>query len=307
MFLRNQQNFSKFQSNNFNPNNVNFNINSNQNTSEIYNNFNSTNINNNINNNIYNNNYINNNIINNNINYNYLLREENTNINKIKQILDKTNTELKNQIKELQNNNEKNNIEIENKMKLITNLQNEIDYFERENKNLREKYEQIKIKSEEIININNVYNEEYEKEKEEYNKLLQDNYNLKDKYNDILNKFKEEFQKNERKNLEYEREIKFKTKENEKIINKNTELQNNLNSLEIMIENMKKTIEILNNQDNLNFRKKNIEDLNNIMILKENEIEKKNKIIMDLININKNLQKQQENKINTLIKNKNNV
>ena len=306
MFLRNQQNYSQFHSNNFNPNNINFNINSNQNSAEIYNNFNSPIINNNINNNIYNNNYINNNI-NNNINYNYLLREENTNINKIKQILDKTNTELKNQIKELQNNNEKNNIEIENKMKLITNLQNEIDYFERENKNLKEKYEQIKIKSEEIININNVYNEEYEKEKEEYNKLLQENYNLKDKYNDILNKFKEEFQKNERKNLEYEREIKFKTNENEKIINKNTELKNNLNSLEIMIENMKKTIEILNNQDNLNFRKKNIEDLNNIMILKENEIEKKNKIIMDLININKTLQKQQENKINLLIKNKNNI
>ena len=306
MFLRNQQNFSQFHSNNFNPNNINFNINSNQNSAEIYNNFNSPKINNNINNNIYNNNYINNNINNNN-NYSYLLREENTNINKIKQILDKTNTELKNQIKELQNNNEKNNIEIENKMKLITNLQNEIDYFERENKNLREKYEQIKIKSEEIINLNNVYNEEYEKEKEEYNKLLQENYNLKDKYNDILNKFKEEFQKNERKNLEYEREIKFKTNENEKIINKNTELKNNLNSLEIMIENMKKTIEILNNQDNLNFRKKNIEDLNNIMILKENEIEKKNKIIMDLININKTLQKQQENKINLLIKNKNNI
>ena len=306
MFLRNQQNYSQFHLNNFNPNNINFNINSNQNSAEIYNNFNSPIINNNINNNIYNNNYINNNI-NNNINYSYLLREENTNINKIKQILDKTNTELKNQIKELQNNNEKNNIEIENKMKLITNLQNEIDYFERENKNLREKYEQIKIKSEEIINLNNVYNEEYEKEKEEYNKLLQENYNLKDKYNDILNKFKEEFQKNERKNLEYEREIKFKTNENENIINKNTELKNNLNSLEIMIENMKKTIEILNNQDNLNFRKKNIEDLNNIMILKENEIEKKNKIIMDLININKTLQKQQENKINLLIKNKNNI
>ena len=297
MFSRN---FGQLNYKNFNTNN--FNINSNQNKPEIYNNFNSLNINNNI----YNNNNINNNI-NKNINYNILLQEESTNINKIKQILDKTNTELKNQIKELENNNKKNSIEIESKMKLITNLQNEIDYFEKENQNLKEKYEQIKLKSEEIINLNNIYNDEYEKEKEDYNKLLQENYDLKDKYNEILNNFKEEFQKNERKNLQFEKEIKFKTKENEKIINKNAELQNNLNSLEIMIENMKKTIEILNNQDNLNFRKKNIEDLNNIMILKENEIEKKNKMIVNLININKTLQKQQENKINLLIKNKNNI
>jgi len=299
MFSRN---FGQLNYKNFNTNNLIFNINSNQNQPEIYNNFNNVNINSNI----YNNNNINNNI-NKNINYNYLLQEESTNINKIKQILDKTNTELKNQIKELENNNKKNSIEIESKMKLITNLQNEIDYFEKENQNLKEKYEQIKLKSEEIINLNNIYNDEYEKEKEDYNKLLQENYDLKDKYNEILNNFKEEFQKNERKNLQFEKEIKFKTKENEKIINKNAELQNNLNSLEIMIENMKKTIEILNNQDNLNFRKKNIEDLNNIMILKENEIEKKNKMIVNLININKTLQKQQENKINLLIKNKNNI
>ena len=154
MFSRN---FGQLNYKNFNTNNLNFNINSNQNKPEIYNNFNNVNINSNI----YNNNNINNNI-NKNINYNYLLQEESTNINKIKQILDKTNTELKNQIKELENNNKKNSIEIESKMKLITNLQNEIDYFEKENQNLKEKYEQIKLKSEEIINLNNIYNDEYE-------------------------------------------------------------------------------------------------------------------------------------------------
>ena len=54
------------------------------------------------------------------------------------------------------------------------------------------------------------------------------------------------------------------------------------------------------------FRAKNMEELNKILLLKNEEINKKNEEISNLLEINKELQKRQEYKISEILYNKEN-
>ena len=256
---------------------------------------------------IYNNNDIENDI--NNLNsspYNSLLSIENDNISKIKYILNKTNNELKNKVKNYENTSQLNNKIIEENLILLDKLKNELELAEQKNKEYHSKYKSIKEKSEEIFELNNKYNIEYENDKKEYLELLKENNQLKNNYENILNKYKNEFMYKQQKNENLNKIVKEKENEIEEINLKNEELKNNLESLENIIEGLKKTIEILTLKEHEDFRAKNMEELNKILLLKNEEINKKNEEISNLLEINRELQKRQEYKISEILYNKEN-
>ena len=256
---------------------------------------------------IYNNNDIENDI--NNLNsspYNSLLSIENDNISKIKYILNKTNNELKNKVNNYENNSQLNNKIIEVHLILLDKLKNELELAEQKNQEFHSKYKLIKEKSEEIFDLNNQYNIEYENDKKEYLELLKENNQLKNNYENILNKYKNEYIYKHLKNQNLNKIVKEKENEIEEINLKNEELKNNLESLENIIEGLKKTIEILTLKEHEDFRAKNMDELNKILLLKNEEINKKNEEISNLLEINRELQKRQEYKISEILYNKEN-
>ena len=158
-------------------------------------------------------------------------------------------------------------------------LQKEIDKTEEKNKSLKKKCEEIKNKGQEIIEINEEYSKNCKKEENEYLRLVEENKQLKDNYQKILI----DYQKG-KFNTEKAVNYLIENEKNKQLIKENNILKEQLISLEKILFNMKMTLDILyNNTDE--YRKKMFEELLDILNGKDFELQKKEKIIKNLIEI----------------------
>jgi hypothetical protein len=158
-------------------------------------------------------------------------------------------------------------------------LQKEIDKTEEKNNSLKKKCEEIKNKGQEIIEINEEYSKNCKKEENEYLRLVEENKQLKDNYQKILI----DYQKG-KFNTEKAVNYFIENEKNKQLIKENNILKEQLISLEKILFNMKMTLDILyNNTDE--YRKKMFEELLDILNGKDFELQKKEKIIKNLIEI----------------------
>jgi hypothetical protein len=161
----------------------------------------------------------------------------------------------------------------------INFLQKEIDKTEEKNNSLKKKCEEIKNKGQEIIEINEEYSKNCKKEENEYLMLVEENKKLKDNYQKILI----DYQKG-KFNTEKAVNYLIENEKNKQLIKENNILKEQLISLEKILFNMKMTLDILyNNTDE--YRKKMFEELLDILNGKDFELQKKEKIIKNLIEI----------------------
>lgn len=158
-------------------------------------------------------------------------------------------------------------------------LQKEIDKTEEKNNSLKKKCEEIKNKGQEIIEINEEYSKNCKKEENEYLMLVEENKKLKENYQKILI----DYQKG-KFNTEKAVNYFIENEKNKQLIKENNILKEQLISLEKILFNMKMTLDILyNNTDE--YRKKMFEELLDILNGKDFELQKKEKIIKNLIEI----------------------
>ena len=158
-------------------------------------------------------------------------------------------------------------------------LQKEIDKTEEKNNSLKKKCEEIKNKGQEIIEINEEYSKNCKKEENEYLMLVEENKKLKENYQKILI----DYQKG-KFNTEKAVNYFIENEKNKQLIKENNILKEQLISLEKILFNMKITLDILyNNTDE--YRKKMFEELLDILNGKDFELQKKEKIIKNLIEI----------------------
>jgi hypothetical protein len=158
-------------------------------------------------------------------------------------------------------------------------LQKEIDKTEEKNNSLKKKCEEIKNKGQEIIEINEEYSKNCKKEENEYLMLVEENKKLKENYQKILI----DYQKG-KFNTEKAVNYLIENEKNKQLIKENNILKEQLISLEKILFNMKMTLDILyNNTDE--YRKKMFEELLDILNGKDFELQKKEKIIKNLIEI----------------------
>jgi len=161
----------------------------------------------------------------------------------------------------------------------INFLQKEIDKTEEKNNSLKKKCEEIKNKGQEIIEINEEYSKNCKKEENEYLRLVEENKQLKDNYQKILI----DYQKG-KFNTEKAVNYFIETEKNKQLIKENNILKEQLISLDKILYNMKMTLDILCNNTE-EYRKKMFEELLDILNGKDFELQKKEKIIKNLIEI----------------------
>ena len=231
---------------------------------------------------------------------NNLLTNENEHISKVNKILQKSNLDRKNQLKQYEKFTTENTLTNENLLDLKTysdQLKKELANSSKKNTELLSSYDEIEQKIEEINANNQNLQNELNSLNDVYKREIKENGEIKSKYETILKKYQTEYTLKQNK-------IKELSNQNEKIFNNNKEieavneeLKTDLAKYEELISNLNLTIQTLSNTKASVKYKGEIEKR---IMDNKNELNKKEEYINNLLAENEKLKEKNEEKLSQL-------